>query len=392
MTDTKKLFEPLDEMETPDRWPSITQLVEGRAKRRRPARIGVALVVTVLVTVGLAVGLFAAFGPGQRGKQPVAQSPSPVPVTDVHLGPTTQLDVGLGLGSLSSMADGFGSAWIIGQFAQPGVNQLRRVDPRSGSVEETFSLPVDGGGEWGGDGLVIGDGYVWATAWNSATIFRIDPADNSVTKFLLDGRVVSQMAIDQTTGDLWAAVAGNSDGASTLMKLDPKDGSVLSSTAYTTDWSGGLLPLQGTVWQLARHVRNSTVYGGYLHQISPGTAPDVPTGGSFALPVTDGRSIWTAASGDSQAMNLASGIAQVDPSGQVVNTWEVGRVDYDVAVGDGGVWFLGAKGLERLNPTSGEVQSWQSTPDGETPIFIVVGSEGVWVGTYEGHLYFRPFE
>jgi streptogramin lyase len=91
-------------------------------------------------------------------------------------------------------------------------------------------------------------------------------------------------------------------------------------------------------------------------------------------------------------MNLASGIAQVDPSGQVVNTWEVGRVDYDVAVGDGGVWFLGAKGLERLNPTSGEVQSWQSTPDGETPIFIVVGSEGVWVGTYEGHLYFRPFE
>ena len=92
-------------------------------------------------------------------------------------------------------------------------------------------------------------------------------------------------------------------------------------------------------------------------------------------------------------MNLAAGIAQVDASGQVLNTWDVGSVDYDVAVGgDGGVWFLGAKGLERLNPTSGDVQSWRSSPDGETPILIVVGSKGVWVGTYEGHLFFRPFD
>jgi len=84
---------------------------------------------------------------------------------------------------------------------------------------------------------------------------------------------------------------------------------------------------------------------------------------------------------------------KVGATGQVVHTWDVGSVDYDVATGeDRGVWFLGAKGLERLNPTTGEVQSWQSSPDGETPILIVVGSEGVWVGTYEGHLYFRPFE
>ena len=393
MTDTKKLFEPLDEMETPDRWPSITKLVEGRAETRRPMRFGVALVVTVLVTVGLIVGLFVAFGPGTRGGQPVAQSPAPVPVMDVHLGPMRQLDIGLDEGSVSSMADGFGSAWVIGQFAQPGVNQLRRFDPKNGSVEATFSLPVDGGSEWGGDGLIVGDGYVWASAWNSATIFRIDPADNGVTKFPLDGRVVSQLAIDQVTGELWATVAGNGDAGSTLVELNPTDGSVLSSTAYTTDYSGELLPLQGTVWLQSRHVRHGGVFGGFLQQILPGSTPDVQTGGSFAFPTTDGRSIWTPASSNNEAMNLASGIAQVDATGQVIHTWDVGSVDYDVATGeDGGVWFLGAKGLERLNPTTGEVQSWQSSPDGETPILIVVGSEGVWVGTYEGHLYFRPFE
>ncbi len=393
MTSTKKLFEPLDGIGAPDRWPDISRRVEGRSSARRPARFAVALAATVLVTVGLAVGLFVAFKAGPPAGPPIAQSPSPAPVANVHLGEMTELDIGLNDGPVSSTADGFGSAWVIGQFAEPGVNQLRRFDPNSGSVEATFQLPVAGGSEWGGDGLVIGDGYVWATAWNSATIFRIDPANNVVTKFLLDGRVVSQVAIDQVTGDLWATVAGNGDQGPTLVRLDPSDGSVLSSTSYTTDYGGELLPLQGTVWQQSRRVRNSTVYGGFLQQILPGTASDVQTGGSFAFPTTDGRSIWSPASGNNEAMNLASGIVQVDASGQVVQTWDVGSVDYDVAVGsDGGVWFLGAKGLERLNPTTGDVQAWPSNPDGETPILIVVGSKGVWVGTYEGHLYFRPFE
>jgi streptogramin lyase len=354
----------------------------------RPLR-AIALLAATLVVLGAALYDLKDLG----GEVPSAgQTPSPTSVANADLGAVAQLDLGLDLGSLASMADGFGSVWAIGQFEQPGVNQLRRFGPTSGSVEATFRLPVGAGGEWGGDGLVIGDGYVWARAWNSATIFRIDPADNAVTKFPLDGRVVSELAIDQVTGELWAAIAGKADEGWTLVKLDPNDGAVLSSTDYKTDWSGGLLPLDGTVWQLSRHVRHSTVYGGYLHQILPGSAQDVPTGGSFALPVTDGRSIWTPASGDNDAMNLASGIAQVDASGQVLQTWEVGSVDYDVAVGDdGGVWFLGSKGLERLNPTTGDMQSWRSTPDGETPVLIVVGADGVWVGTYEGHLFFRPF-
>ena len=110
-------------------------------------------------------------------------------------------------------------------------------------------------------------------------------------------------------------------------------------------------------------------------------------------PVTDGHWIWTPASGDNEAMNLAAGIAQVDASGQVQNTWDVGNVGYDVAVGDdGGVWFLGPEGLEWLNPSTGEVQAWKAAEDGETPIFVVAGSDGVWVGTYEGPVYFRAFD
>jgi streptogramin lyase len=108
--------------------------------------------------------------------------------------------------------------------------------------------------------------------------------------------------------------------------------------------------------------------------------------------VTDGRWIWTAASGDAEAMNLASGIAQVDPTnGSIVQTWDVGNVGYDIAAGaDGGIWFLGGRGLERLNPSTGDLQSWDPTGDDEEPVFVLPTRDGVWVGSYAGPLYFRP--
>lgn len=396
MSDTKGLFRPLDTIEPPDQWEQISREVGGPepSSSRRPLRFA-ALVSALVVTAGLIALLVATFSPSSTQPNPATRSPSissPV-VEQVALGRPSRLEVAPE-GGLGSMVEAFGSVWVIGGFQQPdsGEETLRRLDPNDGSIQARFNLPVDGGGEWGGDGLTVGAGYVWASAWDSAMIFRIDPRDNSVTRFSLGGRVVSDLAFDQQTGDLWAAVAGKGDGF-LLVQVNPSDGSVLSSTTYTTDWSGGLLPLQGSVWTLNRHVNNSTVSGGYLHQLLPGTAPDVETGGSFALPVTDGRWIWTPASGDDRAMNLAAGIAQVDPSdGSVVRHWNVGNVGYDVAVGpDGGVWFLGPKGLERLNPTSGKVQAWKAAEDGDTPTFILPSMGGVWVGTYEGALYFRPF-
>jgi hypothetical protein len=60
--------------------------------------------------------------------------------------------------------------------------------------------------------------------------------------------------------------------------------------------------------------------------------------------------------GDAQAMNLARGIARIDPvTGEVLGTWKTDPVGYDLAVGeDGGIWFLAGYHLERLNPSTGE--------------------------------------
>jgi WD40 repeat protein len=320
-------------------------------------------------------------------------SPASSVVGPVKLGDAVRVDTGAPQ-SITSMVVAHGSVWAISQYQESGVEQLRRFDPRTGATEAAFSLPVHGGGEWGGDGLTTGAGYVWALARDSATVFRIDPSDNSVAEFSFSGRVVSALAFDQVSGEPWAAIAGNGSEGWRLVQLDPSNGTEISSTQYSTDFVGGLLPLQGTVWQLQRHVSGHDVMGGYLHQLSPGTVADVEIGGAFSLPTTDGRWIWTASSGDERVMNLASGIAQVDPSnGAIAASWDVGNVGYDIEVGeDGGIWFLGARGLERLDPTTGDVQTWDPTNGSkETPIFIVPTSDGVWVETYEGPLYFRPF-
>ena len=141
MKNTKKLFEPLDEIDAPDRWAQISERIEGAVGVPTVCPFAVALGATILVTVGIVVGLIAAFQP-RTPEGPVGQSPSPAPVADVHLGEMTQLDIGPNEGSsMSSMADGFGSAWVIGQFEQPGVNQLRRFDPKSGSVEARSHFP-----------------------------------------------------------------------------------------------------------------------------------------------------------------------------------------------------------------------------------------------------------
>jgi hypothetical protein len=291
------------------------------------------------------------------------------------------------------MVQADGSLWVLGQF-NPGSGEvsLRRLDRRSGAILDVIGLPLAVAAEWGGDGLVVGGGYVWGTGLQGATIYRIDPIDSDVTTFRLDGRAASNLAFDQNAGTLWAMVTGKQDEAS-IVEVDPENGTVLSSTPFQLEWASGLLPAGDTVWVMGREVNNQTVQGGFLHQITPGGSPDIPTGGSFALPVTDGETIWTTASGDEAAMNLASGIAQVEPTdGSILDSWKVRGVGYDIAIGpDRGVWFLGPRGLERLNPSTGEIDAWP-TPKGSAATFIVPTSAGVWVGTYEGALEFRSFE
>jgi hypothetical protein len=390
MTETKHPFRVLDDIGAPDLW----ERIESRAPREddpEPARPmwkrAVPVAIAAMITAAIVLVLSSAFRPDNTAIPVVPSVPTIGPVQDVSLGTPRVLPIARAGDFISSAREAFGSLWTIESLS--GVEQLQRRNVGTGEIEKTFSPPVYGGGEWGGDGIEIGAGYVWVRAWDTATVYSIDPETEGVQRFPLNGKVVSDLAID-AQGQVWASVSMKG-GEVEVVRLDPATGQVTQVKSFEPDWWGGLYVIDGAVWTLERRVEGATVKGGTLTQIIPGTAPSVDVGGSFALPVTDGASLWTPFFGDRTAMNLSSGIARVDPAtGEVLDEWETGSVGYDLTVGaDGGVWFLAGQHLQRLNPATGRVDV-KATVEG-TPIFLTPADDGMWVETYEGDLVFFPF-
>ncbi len=396
MTDLKDGFtslrRDLDRLDAPEMWGSIEHRIpEGSTVPSEPPAPRVLVIaIALLVAVGGTALAYAAFG---RGDTSAAPSPSveahvgPPPIGDVppvtvHEGVT--LDLG-GEGGVDAAIQAYGSLWV-GTITDEGHTEVIRVDPVTGQVEQTFPL-VASWGEWGGEGIVSGEDHVWIGGFKNgvATIWRIDPTTNDVRMLELPGRAVSSLAFDEE-GRLWAGSFHGSDEGPEIAEIDPSSGDVLSTWPYQAEWAKGVFPLQGTVWTHEMGVSQSTVHGGWLEQIVPGDAPPVEIGGTFTAPVSDGTALWTSFHGDEKSVNLASGIARVDPvTGDVVDEWKVDGIGYDIALGeDGGVWFFGAKGLERLNPSTGETDVHQELPG--TPIFITPSPGGLWVGTYEGQM------
>jgi hypothetical protein len=398
MADLRRSFAVLDEVSTPDLKRDIENkdgpgmMSEAAPSNRR--RIGAALVALAVAAAGV---LFAirAFGDGPTSPvssttpstQPTPSATPSIPAIAPVPAVTVEQSITLHLGQITAAQEGFGSLWVA-LITNDGKQRLLRVDPATGSTQQSYALSEISAGEWGGKGIAIGAGSVWVagadTGFNHAVLFRIDPAGNTVHEIRIEGRGVEDVAFD--SGTLWALVAQQTQGSADVVELDPATEQILSTTRFQADWYGGIFPAQGTAWVVERGVKNDTVQGGGLVQIVPGNAPPLTTGGSFAEPVTDGTSIWAPFYGDSQAMNLAHGIARIDPiSGQVIGEWKTDPIGFDMAIGqDGGIWFLGGKGLERFNPSTGETDVDLSV--GGTPIFIQSTNGGIWVGTYEGDL------
>lgn len=400
MPDLKRLLDPLSGEEMPG-WDEVRR---GTSRPVLPFR-RVSRVRTIAVTFGLfavaAILVWRAFSPGNPAAPDdpsVSPHPSEIPTptgfSDVDE-PIPPVEVVRSneltfedLGGVSSAIEGFGSLWVT--VIIEGEQELLRVDPATGDVLHTFPATNFPSHEWGGGGLAIGGGSIWVAGadgrFNQAVLTRIDPTTNAVAEIELEGQWVADVAFDAQSKRVWALVGGPSEGSARVVEIDAATGEVVLATPFEAESFGGIVPAAGTAWVLQRVVQQDTVQGGELVQIVPGSATSVSLGGSFADPVTDGRSIWAPFYGDDVAMNMASGIARIDPAtGQVIGEWRTRTVGYDIAVGeDRGVWTLGNRGLNRLNPSTGEVDATVHVPG--TPIFIVTSRGGLWIGTYEGGL------
>jgi streptogramin lyase len=347
--------------------------------------------IVIVVAFGVAFGggfvLLRAFNRATPVHRPAVALRVSTPVAPISAVPKVSVQErdSIHVGDMTAAIQGLGSVWAA-VITDQGQQEILRLDPSSGHVDARYPVNSMAAHEWGGAGIVVGAGSVWAAgaADHQATIFRIDPETGELTRHPLEGHSVSDLAFDGH--DLWALVSLEGEHQSAVVQVDPSSGDVLSETPFEADWTGGLFPVSGTAWVLERAVQGDTVEDGSLAQIAPGTSPPVPIGGSFADPVTDGTSIWAAFYGDPTAMNLSHGIARVDPTtGTVLDQWKTDQIGYDLAVGaDGGIWFLGGKGLERLNPSTGATDVRQHLD--ATPIFISPTDDGLWVGTYEGDL------
>ncbi len=356
--------------------------------RRPRARIG-ALVFALTVTVLLIVGLVWVRG-GRTGSE-VAGTPTPratlSPVPDVTISKAAALDFS-GLGGLVASEEAYGSLWV-GVITDHGQTEVVRADPSTGATERTFRVRGWSANEWGGNGIVIGDGAVWIAGRidGNATIERIEPSTNDTQILHPSVATISFLTFD-SEGRLWANIGQSRDGGLAIAELDPQTGQVLQRWPYSAEWAHEICATHDTVWVHEASIKSSAVEGGRLVQVVPGSASAVQTGGTFASPVCTAQAVWAPMFGDMTAMNLAKGIARIDPAGgEVVDSWATDPVGYDIALGsDGGVWFLtaGRARLERLNPSTGRTDVTQ--PIEGTPIFVVPSDGHIWVGTYEGQL------
>jgi len=368
-----------------DQWDRTMTRARHRERRRRMAAGSLAMLVAVAGLAGAVVAFRARGVPRSLATSAATAHSSPPHAPEVHVVKDRTLRLGQ-LGGLVAAEDAFGSVWAV--LITDGGEELVRADPFTGSIDHRFPLSYFPAHEWGGQGLAVGDGALWVagadTGHDHATVTRIDPASNAQVAIPIEGHAVVDVAFD--SGTLWALVSQSTPHQSNVVEIDPATNGIVSSTGFDADWSGGIVAADGDAWTIERDVQGSTVAGGRLVQIVPGGPSPVTLGGSFALPVSDGISIWAPYLGDSQAMNMAGSIARIDPrTGDVLDEWPTDAIGYDLAVGpDGGIWFLSGDRLSRLNTSTGETDV-KVAAHGQ-PIFLVPTDGAIWVGTYGGEL------
>lgn len=280
--------------------------------------------------------------------------------------------------------EGFGSLWVGGSNGHS--EQILRLDPQTGAIQHLFPAKQLEAHDWGGSGLAIGGGMVWA-ATGSQGVERIDPSTNTMSILPIRAGAVLDVAFDQ--GSVWVNTFVDKNKYA-VVRLDPATAEE-TTWPFVAGWTQGVYPAAGAVWVHERLIKGGGVGGGSVNQVVPiGSTGSVMIGDSSAEPVTDGQTIYTPISGGPTSTNLSHGIAQIDPTtGEVLHSWKTDQPGLDMALGpDGSIWFLSGGGssavLERFNPSTGLADVRQNLSG--NPTALMVSGPTVWVVQYDGWL------
>lgn len=199
--------------------------------RRGIALVGV--IIAVLVVAAAAVLLTRSEEESAAPSTSAAPTTAPGPVVM----PATAVEVGEDPTALLAAE---GAIWTADRTA----GTVSRIDPASGAVQATISVPPRP------SALAWGEGAIWVVSRPEASVSRIDPETDAVTATFEVG--TTPAAVAAGAGSVW--VSDRADG--TLWRLDPATGEVqarISIAGQPPDGGDALEPLpiafvDGSVW------------------------------------------------------------------------------------------------------------------------------------------------
>jgi streptogramin lyase len=237
-----------------------------------------------------------------------------------------------GIGDTGKMAIGEGSVWVT-----HGVDKVSRIDPDSGKLVATIDVGL------GVRGIAVGGGSVWVTREPQPDeiegfLVRIDPLTETVVGDPLQiGVAPGPVAF--ASGAVWVTLTSEEG---TLVMVDPE---TMTTVAEISGVRGSVGLVAGQVWAAT---------GESIVQIDPSTGSVV---GDVAIPLS-----WQVGFGSDVAWVLTL----------------TGSLDPDIYLPDPA---RPATVIE-VDPSTGE-QLGESVPVGDSPSFMTVGEDSVWVAQYD---------
>jgi dipeptidyl aminopeptidase/acylaminoacyl peptidase len=302
-----------------------------------------------------------------------------------------------------SMVFAYDSLWAtVSANDGSGRGSLLRIDPATNEVVARIPDAAFSGWVAGGGGLAAGEGSIWATGGGElpdgrwvALLQRIDPDSNRVVASVVldEGEWSQGQDVTVGGGGVWVVLRADEEEArDVVVRIDPATNEVVARIPLDLQWAHWIAATEDRVIVLEHRTFGDGARAGVFttidartNEIVASVEPDLLGGAWGLVPLAD--DILTSAGGWD--------LARVDPiSGDVVSLPIVLGVSAEgLAVGEGGVWFVGYNPnssnerpltINRLNPDSGVVDV--SAEIHRRGSAIAAGGGAVWIMTPDGIL------
>ncbi len=334
-----------------------TVVAEPTRTGARRAPLAVALVVAAGAGVAVAVAL--SLGSGGGGAALGTATPSPSPTATAASEPKLRVGKPVRVGRRPNVARAMGDNIFVGKGPEP---RMAIVSASTGK-RRAFAPQV-------GRGVTdsaAGFGSLWVTVARSGDVVVLDPASGHIRhRYKVDG---SPGSIAISRNAVWVGLVNGNELPDELVKLDPKSGETISTTAYP--WGiNALVASPNALWIVAR--RRARVVRASLRTGRPGK--NVPVGHSpSAYAVYGSGALWVATPGEDTVTKIVPATGDRVPIG-------VGRFPRRLAYTRGKIYVSNytSNDLYVIDAKTSHVVG-QPTEMPVNPFAIAVAGNALWV-------------